>query len=207
MNKYLAIITLLLLSQISVWGQVVVGTYHLAATNKDYVVVIDDMQNRYKGIMPHDQLKKCQIYLQVESCTPTIEAYLKFDNYFAKIFAKGLKKRMSKVQKYVQRKTAFRTKEARLEAELYMKRNNDITGIPIYGYESGHDYIIYYEQNISGQWFLSYIGEEARSEGDDGLSIDGWQLVLSSEEEIEEISELILKAVAMIKSNSLNPEL
>jgi hypothetical protein len=83
-----------------------------------------------------------------------------------------------------------------------MKYHNDATGNDIYGYESGQDYNIYYERNEEGQVFITYYGEQAKSEGKDGLAINGWQLILSSEEEIQVIDELLQKAQAMIKSNS-----
>ena len=82
-----------------------------------------------------------------------------------------------------------------------MKRPNEISGIPIYGYESGQDYDIFYEQNMSGQWFLSYLGESAKSEGNDGLTISGWSLIISNQEEIQVIGELLQKAQTMIKNN------
>lgn len=205
MRALFIFITLFLLSQASVWGQVVVGTYHLAATDKNYVVVIDDMQNRYKGRGANTQLKKCQIYLQVESDTPGIEAYIKLSNGDAKNFAKVLTKNMSKVKEYTMLKSSFSQKEGGSEVELFMKRYNEITNTYLYGYESGQDYDIYIGRNESGQLYLSYNGDPARSEGDDGLSISGWQLILTSDKEIQAIDDLLQKAIAMIKSNSLNP--
>ena len=200
MRTLLALITLLMMSQTTVWGQVVVGKYHLSSTGKDYVVVVDDMQNRYKGRPANRELKKCQIYLQVESYTTGTEAYLKLSNSNATGFVKELTKNRSKGRN--QNKSTIRKQIGEAEADLYMKRHNEITGISIYGYESGQDYNIIYEQSILGQWFLSYLGESAKSEGNDGLTISGWSLIISNQEEIQAIGELLSKAQAMIKSNS-----
>ncbi len=205
MRALFVFITLFLLSQASAWGQVVVGTYHLAATDKDYVILVDDMQNRYKGKMPNKELKRCQIYLQVESSTPGIEAYIKLSNGDAKNFAKVLTKYMSKAKEYTMLKSSFSKKEGGSDVELYMKRHNETTDAYVYGYESGQDYDIYIGRNESGRLYLSYNGDPARSEGDDGLSISGWQLDLTSDEEIQAIDALLQKAIAMIKSNSLTP--
>ena len=199
MRALLALITLLVMSQTTVWGQVVVGIYHLSSTGKDYSVVVDDMQNRYKGKHANRELKKCQIYLQVESYTAGTEAYLKLSSGDATGFVKELSKNLSKGRK--QHKSTIRKQIGNAEAELYMKRPNEISGIPIYGYESGQDYDIFYEQNMSGQWFLSYLGEYAKSEGNDGLTISGWSLIISNQEEIQVIGELLQKAQTMIKNN------
>lgn len=202
MRIFLTLALIIFLSHTSVLAQVVVGKYHLSSTGKDYAVLVDDMQNRYKGKTVNKQLKKCQIYLQVESDTPDIEAYLKLSSGEANSFAKDLSKKLTKAQKYAKNKSTFRKKEGDSEAELYMKRHNEITDTNTFGYESGQDYEIFYERNESGQLFLSYVGESAKSEGDDGLAIRGWNLILSNEQEIQVIDELLQKAQTMIKNNS-----
>lgn len=207
MRTLFAFITLFLLSQASAWGQVVVGTYHLAATDKDYAILVDDMQNRYKGKMPNKELKRCQIYLQVESSNPDIEAYIKLSKGDAKNFAKVLTKYMSRVKEFTMLKSSFSKKEDRSDVELFMKRHNEVANTDVYGYESGQDYDIYIGRNESGRLYFSYDGDPAKSEGDDGLAITGWQLVITSDEEIQAIDNLLQKAIAMIKSNSLTPEL
>lgn len=205
MRSLFVFVTFFLLSQTSAWGQVVVGTYHLAATDKDYVILVDDMQSRYKGKMPNKELKKCQIYLQVESSAPDIEAYIKLSSGNAKNFAKVLTKYMSRVKEFTMLKSSFSKKEDRSDVELFMKRHNETTDADVYGYESGQDYDIYIGRNELGQLYFSYDGDPAKSEGDDGLAITGWQLVITSDEEIQAIDALLQKAIAMIKSNSLNP--
>lgn len=199
MKKVLATIIVLFILPITSFGQVIVGSYHMAATGKDYAVVIDDMQNRYKGRPANRELKKCQIYLQVESDTQGIEAYIKLASGNTTGFVRELSKNLSKGRS--QYKSTIRKQLGESEVELYMKRHNEITGVPIYGYESGQDYDIYYEQNLSGQWFLSYLGESAKSEGKDGLTISGWSLIISNEEEIQAIDELLQRAQTMIKNN------
>ena len=199
MRTFLAFITLLIMSQTTVWGQVIVGNYRMSSTGKDYAVVVDDMQNRYKGRPANRELKKCQIYLQVESETPGIEAYIKLTSGDATNFSKELSKNLSKGRN--KHNSTIRKQLGDSEVELYMKRLNEITGVPIYGYESGQDYGIFYEQNLSGQWFLSYLGESAKSEGNDGLTICGWSLIISNQEEIHAIDELLRKAQTMIKNN------
>ena len=82
-----------------------------------------------------------------------------------------------------------------------MKCHNDIIGNDIYGYESGQDFDIFYERNEEYQVFLSYYGEPAKSEGNDGLTISGWNLIISNKEEIQAIDDLLQRAQTMIKNN------
>lgn len=185
------------MSQASVWGQVVVGTYHLSSTGKDYVVVVDDMQNRYKGRPANKELKKCQIYLQVESDTPGTEAYIQLSNRNANGFIKSLNKQFSQ-----RNCSGLRVKVEEGEADLFMKCHNDVFGKDIYGYESGQDYDICYERNVEYKVLLAYYGEAAKSEGSDELSISGWSLIISNREEIQAIDELLQKAKTMIKNDA-----
>ena len=196
MRTFLAFITLLMMSQTTVWGQVIVGNYRLSSTGKDYAVVVDDMQNRYKGRSANRELKKCQIYLQVESKTPGIEAYIQLSSGDINGFIKDLKKRFDK-----RHCKGLRVKVGDSDVDLFMKGHNDVIGKDIYGYESGQDFDIYYERNNEYQVFLTYLGEPARSEGDDGIAISGWSLIISNQEEIQAIDELLRKAQAMIKNN------
>lgn len=197
MKKLLATIIVLFILPITSFGQVIVGTYHLTATDKDYVVVVDDMQNRYKGRPANKELKKCQIYLQVESCTPGIEAYIQLSSGNIKGFIKDLNNRYEK-----RGCSGMRVNVGDGEVDLFMKCHNNVINRDIYGYESGQDFDICYERNEEYQVFLSYYGEPAKSEGKDGLTISGWNLIISNKEEIQVIDELLRKAQTMIKNNS-----
>lgn len=196
MKKLLASIIVLFILPITSFGQVIVGSYHLAATDKDYAVVVDDMQNRYKGRSANRELKKCQIYLQVESSTPGIDAYIQISSGNIKGFIKDLNNRFDK--RYC---NGLRVKVGDSDVDLFMKCHNDIIGNDIYGYESGQDFDIFYERNEEYQVFLSYYGEPAKSEGNDGLTISGWNLIISNKEEIQAIDDLLQRAQTMIKNN------
>ena len=63
MRTFIVFISLLIMSQTTALSQVVVGKYHLSATNKDYIVLLDDIQNRCKGNTPDAQMFKWQIYM------------------------------------------------------------------------------------------------------------------------------------------------
>lgn len=184
------------MSQPTIWGQVVVGKYHLSSTGKDYAVVVDDMQNRFKRKAPNEQLKNCQIYLQVDSDTPDIEAYIQLTSGNVNGFIKNLTKRFGK--RYY-KSSLVNVGDG--EVDLYMKNHNDVIGKDIYGYESGQDFDIYYDKNDEQQVFLMYYGEPAKSEGDDGLAISFWKLIICNEEELQVINELLLRAQTMIKNN------
>ena len=207
MRSLFVFVTLFLLSQASAWGQVVVGTYHLAATDKDYVVLIDDMQSRFKGKTPNEQLSKCRIYMQVESDDDKIDAYIELSTRYAKRFCNKMINRFDEAKRYSTGELSFRIDADSDSDDLILKCHNDETGNDIYGYESGVDYHYYYERHEDGQIFLEYFGDKAKSEGKDKLSLKSWHLYLSSEKEIQAINKLIQKAIAMIKSNSLTPEL
>ena len=195
MKKLLATIIVLFILPITSFGQVIVGSYHMAATGKDYVVVVDDMQSRHKRRAVKRQLKKCQIYLQVESNTPDVEAYIELSSGSVNDFIKDLNKRFN--QRYYR---GIRVKVGDDDVDLYMKYRN-VAGNDIYGYESGQDFDIYYERNEEYQVLLTYFGESAKSEGVDGISISGWKLIITDEDEIRAIDELLRKAQTMIKNN------
>lgn len=208
MRAFLLFITLFLLSQASAWGQVVVGTYHLAATDKDYVVLIDDMENRFKGKTPDEQLFKWQICLQVESNDPKIDTYLSISRWHPDKFYNALYENFAKAQKVAQKKSFYRKKIGDGDIDLFLKRCeiDKITGNGTYGYESGNDFNISCEKNDEGQLFLCYTGEAAKSEGGIGLSVSGWRLIITSIEEIQRIEGLIFQAQEMIMSSGSNLE-
>ena len=207
MRSLFVFVTLFLLSQASAWGQVVVGTYHLAATDKDYVILVDDMRSRFKGKTPNEQLNKCRIYMQVESSDDRIDAYIELSTWYAEKFCNKMIDRFDEAKRYSTGELTFRVDADEGEVDLVMKCHDDDSGNDIYGYESGQNYHCYYERHDGGKIFLEYFGDKAKSEGKDKLTLKGWHLYLSSEEEIQVICELIKKAKAMIKSNSLTPEL
>lgn len=204
MRTFIVFISLLIMSQTTALSQVVVGKYHLSATNKDYIVLLDDIQNRCKGNTPDAQMFKWQIYMQVESNDTGIETYINISKWHANKFAKEMSEKYEKAQKESQKKSWFRKKGGNGEMNLFMKQHDNITGNDIFGYESGNDYDIIYEKNEAGQMFLCYNGEPAKSEGDDGLNVSGWRLVISSSEEIQMIDGLIMQAQEMLMSSGSN---
>lgn len=202
--RVLFFVSFFVLTQVLAFGQVIVGKFHLSVTGKDYVVMVDDMHNRYKGKMPNEQLKKCQIYLQVETNNPGIDAFIKITSSGADNFVKNLANEYAKAGNKTKNRFNYRKSAGDGEVELYMRSMDETTHITLYGYESDQDFNKFYERNDEGTVFLSYIGETSKSEGEDGLTISGWRLTLSSVDEVNALCDLVLKAQTMIKNNSID---
>lgn len=194
------IVAALLLCAFALKAQILIGTFHLSAFNKDYKVIIDDMESRFNGKPVKTQIKDLQIFIQVEMEEPDLEGYLMIKPRRVSRTLDNLKEYYDDAVKYARRHSMFRKKIERENAEFYLLKPG---ATPIYGYESGQNYRIYMEQSIDNKIYVSYQGEEVRSEGKDKLRAQGWRLAFASMEEVDEMAALVKRAVAAIESNTI----
>ena len=200
MKKFFATFIVLFMLPITLFGQVVVGTYRLAATGRDYVVLVDDIPS--DGSKSTSQLNNRQIYIQVETDSSSVQAFIKLTSKELTRFMNTLNNQYSKALNYFAKKPSSRKKIGKNDVVLYLKKHDDIYNVDIYGYESGVDYDIFMTKNPNGTVLVSYIGESAKSEDEVVIKINGWRFVISSTDEIKNLSSLLSKASAMIKNNS-----
>ena len=197
MRKLFAIIIVLFMLPITSFGQVVVGSFHLAATGKDYAVLVDDIPS--DGINSSSQLKNRQIYIQVETDSSLVQAFIKLTSKELSRFMNTLDNQYSKALNYFAQKPSSRKKIGKGDVVLYLKKHDDINNVDYFGYESGVDYDIFMTKNPNGAVLVSYIGESAKSEDEVSIKIKGWRFVISSTDEIKHISSLLSKANTLIK--------
>lgn len=197
--KILLNFLLLWVFPIASYAQGVVGKYHSAFYNSDYNVEIDSKEAKYKGKDLSKKEYDKEIYLEVKSDDPNIRAYIQMSYRSAKNLANKLRSKFTSLQNWAKKSKKNNKDEDDGEVTLFFTTYNEELGQEVTCRETGQDYELFFikEGNNCRMYFD---GDSASNEGDFKLKLSGWGLVITSEEDINQIESALNKALEALSN-------
>lgn len=183
----------------SIYAQELVGTYHSNYYDQDYAVLVDCMESRYanKEINPKSGR---DILLEVNSNDLGIRAFVKMSPSAAKGFANKL---MHEWEKYIKSKDSNSDPQEGFgngNVTLYFTKETKPNKF-IFAKETGVDFTKQFKKE-NNKFILYYDGEDANNEGNTPLKLSSWNIYISDVSEIEQIGNLLNKAIEIQASSS-----